>query len=125
MKRILHLEYAQPTGRLAPHFEALDRGHALARRCGGCGHVAFPPSLTCGTCGARDGAWVALSGRAALIQRSDTPDAAYALVRFDGAGNAAMVRLKNPEITTQRGALLPPENEAGLWLELEEPRNDD
>ncbi|MDB6177731.1 hypothetical protein PAF17_09430 [Paracoccus sp. Z330] len=125
MKRILHLDYAQPTGRLASHFGALARGNAMAWLCAGCGHVAFPPSLTCGSCGARDGAWIALSGRATLIQRSDMQGAAYALVRFDGADNAALVRLKNPEITTQRGALLPPENESGLWLELEEPRNDD
>lgn len=125
MKRILRLDYAQPTGCLAPHFEALAKGRALAWQCASCSHVAFPPSLTCSSCRARDGAWIVLSGRAALMQRSDTPDAAYALVWFEGSDNAAMVRLKNPEITTQHGTLLPLENDAGLWLQLEEPRYDD
>lgn len=125
MKRTLRLDYTLPTGRLAPHFEALSQGRALALSCAACGHTAFPPSLTCGACGATDGHWTALSGRARVEHRTDTPDAAWALARFAGADTAAIVRIATPDLTTARGRLVPPEQDAGLWLALEEPEDDD
>ncbi|WP_323764486.1 zinc ribbon domain-containing protein [Marinovum sp.] len=124
MKRPLQLDYNIPRGRLAPHFEALAQGRALALRCS-CGHVAFPPALTCAACGAHDGDWVALSGQARIEHRTDTPGAAWALARFAGADTAVMLRIATPELTTRRGHLVPPEHHAGLWLALEETDDDD
>ena len=123
MKRSLRLDYTLPKGRLAPHFDALAEGRALAWRCV-CGHVAFPPGLTCVACGARDGQWIELGGTARVEHRTDTPEAAWALARFDGADTAVMVRIKTPELTTSRGHLVPPEEDAGLWLALEETEDE-
>ncbi|MBD3624537.1 MAG: hypothetical protein HUJ24_03990 [Rhodobacteraceae bacterium] len=125
MKRRLVLDYRLPTGRLAPHFEALARGQALGWQCGTCRNTAFPPALTCAACGSAGGGWVPLSGRAAVQHRTETPDAAFALVRFDGADTATLVRLTNPDLKTTRGRLVPPETDAGLWLALEEPEDED
>lgn len=124
MKRRLQLDYTIPRGRLAPHFAALAEGSALARRCD-CGHVAFPPALTCAACGAQEGDWITLSGAACIQFRTDTPDAAWALARFEGADTAALVRLTTPDLTTLRGRLVPPQDHAGLCLALEETEDDD
>lgn len=125
MKRLLSLDYTVPTGRLTPYFDALSKGQALAAKCADCGRVAFPPALTCASCGGSRWDWLALSGAATVLYRTDTPDSAFALAHFDGADTATLVRLADHFPTTTRGRLVPPQDDAGLWLALEEPEDED
>ena len=95
----------------------------MARRCVDCGHIAFPPALTCTACGANDGDWTELSGYATILHRTDTPDAAFALARLEGTNNAVIARLINPQLTASHAQLVPSESGAGVWLELREPKS--
>ena len=117
--RRLTLEHSLPKGRLNPYFEALAQGTALAECCGSCDRVQFPPGGICGQCGAADLAWTGLSGTAVVIHRTDTPDRAFALVRFEGARNSAVVAIANPDVRSNRGRLvISPTCAQGLAIEL-------
>ncbi len=123
-KHRLTLDHRLPKGRLTPYFEALARGRALAERCGSCGHVQFPPGGICGHCDASELAWIELSGAAVVIHRTDTPDRAFALVRFEGARNSAVVAVANPDVLSGRGRLATsPGNVQGLTIELTDERS--
>lgn len=120
----LTLEHRLPKGRLAPYFEALAQGKALAERCGSCGRVQFPPGGICGDCDATELAWTELSGAVVVIHRTDTPDRAFALVRFEGARNSAVVAVANPDFLSSRGRLTTsPANAHGLTIELVDEGN--
>ena len=126
MKLRLTLDYTLPPGRLARYFDALQQGRAAAARCAVCDRVSFPPSITCADCGSSTFEWVSLSGQAQVMHRTDTPDAAFAMARFSGADNAALVRLSDPGKNGRRGHLIAPGDGApGIWLELEEDDEDD
>lgn len=123
-KHRLTLEHCLPKGRLTPYFEALARGKALAERCGSCGRVQFPPGGICGDCNATELAWTELSGAADVIFRTDTPDRAFTLVRFEGARNSAVVAVANPDVLSSRGRLATsPANAQGLTIELVDEGN--
>lgn len=121
MSHKVTLDYDLPKGRLAPYFEALARGRALSESCDACGRVQFPPSGACGACGGQAMTWKPLSGVADVLHRTDTPDTAFALARFLGADNAALVRIENTGVVTLRGQLRAAAGEAaGLAIELME-----
>lgn len=121
----LTLDHNLPKGRLTPYFEALAQGKALAECCGSCGSVQFPPGGICGRCDAADLAWTALSGAAVVVHRTDTPDQAFALVRFDGARNSAVVAIANPGVRSDRGRLVVSAASAqGLTIELNGKENE-
>ncbi len=121
----LTLDLCMPKGRLTPYFEALAQGKALAECCGSCDRVQFPPGGICGHCGAADLTWTALSGTAAVIHRTDTPDQAFALVRFEGAKNSAVVAVANPDVQSNRGRLVISSASAqGLTIELQGKGNE-
>ncbi|MEP2531500.1 zinc ribbon domain-containing protein [Shimia sp.] len=127
MKHRLTLDYSVPVGDLAPYFDALAEGKALASECSGCGFVAFPARNLCGACGCRDMKWRQLEGSARLLFRSDG-NSSFALVKFDGADTKSTVGLIHPERTTQTGELAAPLGDApGLWLALADDNegNDD
>ena len=125
MKYELALEYSIAEGTLAPYFEALDKGCALAAQCASCGATSFPPRQTCSRCGKREMAWTALSGRASIVQRTDTANGAFALVRFEGSDKLATVALENPTETSAEGRLIAPcGDRPGLWLRLEGERDE-
>jgi uncharacterized OB-fold protein len=102
-------EYAHPLGALAPYFEALAEGRALGAKCSRCAKVWFPPRIVC-TCGEAT-AWEHLSGTGTIEVLTKGPgtvplsttsgDLVFALVRFDGADNLALVRC---EATATLGA---------------------
>lgn len=118
----LSLDYRVPTGCLEPFFEGLRNGVALAERCEACGRVQFPPGGVCGTCGGASLGWVTLAGTGTVILRTDTPDRTFALVRFDGAANAALVEIANPAVQTGPGMLMPPpEGPPRLFFALTDP----
>ena len=119
MSERLTLDYRLPKGRLTPFFEALQRGEALASVCEACGFAHFPPALACTRCGSAAFAWRRLSGAASILQRTDTPEQAFALVRFAGADNAALVRLVARERKSSSGILVAAADEApGLTVAL-------
>lgn len=128
MKHQIHLDYTIPVGDLAPYFDALKEGKALASKCDACGKTAFPARLRCADCGNDQVGWHALSGRAKVVFRSDGMGGSFALVQFDGADTQSTVAIANPEITTDFGALMAPPNDgSGLWLEMiqDDTRNED
>lgn len=45
-------------------YTALEEGRILAKRCGNCGYVEFPPKPACNKCGTHDMSWCEISGRA-------------------------------------------------------------
>ena len=99
----LHLRYAHGTGALAPYFEALASGNALASKCGICGRVWFPPHIHCpddgGVCD-----WLTLDGAGEVVSATTTrsrlpfadqaEDHVFVLVAMDGADNAAFGRMR-------------------------------
>ncbi|PSM17646.1 zinc ribbon domain-containing protein [Nitratireductor sp. StC3] len=125
MKYRLALDYTVPEGTLAPYFDALRQGRALAARCTSCGTTSFPPRPVCGACGGREMAWQALTGRARVVRRADSENGAFALARFDGADELATVALANPAERQAAGRLVaPPDARPGLWLHLENEDDD-
>ncbi len=100
----VRFEYAHTFGALAPYFEALVKGRALGAVCAGCGKVWFPPRLICACGGATE--WKELPGTGTVNAITSGPGAvplttvsgelAFALVRFDGADNLALVRCEPP-----------------------------
>ena len=111
----LAFEYAHSFGALAPYFAALEKGRALGTACTGCGRVGFPPRMIC-TCGGRT-EWKPLPGTGTVEVVTTGPGAvplaavqgelAYALIRFDGAGNRALARCESAGTITagMRGRL--------------------
>ena len=121
MKLSLTLDYTLPEGTLAPYFDALRAGRALASCCKDCGRACFPARVRCGACGADGLAWVELTGRARVVLRTDAAAASFAIVRFDGADGATLVGLSNPGHRTETGKLVAPKGDwPGLRLELDE-----
>lgn len=119
MKHQLVLDYTVPVGDLAPYFEALHAGVALASKCNTCGAVAFPARTLCGVCVGNKMTWQELDGTGQVLFRTDTPSESFALVKFAGADTCSTVRLKNPEVTTTSGRLTSPDGDRpALWMEL-------
>lgn len=120
MKHQLNLDYTVPVGDLNPYFEALSEGKALASACANCGNVAFPARAQCGSCRETNMKWKPLDGTAKILFRTDTSNAGFALVAFEGADTRTTVGIVNPEQTTIYGKLVPPVGDAlGLWLALD------
>ena len=98
----LSLRYDHGLGDLAPYFEALGQGRAMARRCTVCGHVWFPPHAVCPE-DAQACEWLELDGTGTVVSATQTrsrlpfmeteQDYIFALVSMDGADNAAFGRL--------------------------------
>ena len=99
----LSLRYSHAFGDLAPYFQGLDRGIAMATRCHSCNRAWFPPRLVC-RCGAHRGLeWTALAGTGRLVAVTTGPltlpmgssleEVAFGLVALDGATNRALSRL--------------------------------
>jgi uncharacterized OB-fold protein len=123
VKHQLVLDYTVPVGDLAPYFEALHAGVALASKCNSCGAVAFPARTRCGVCVGSEMTWKELDGTAQIMFRTNTPSESFALVKFAGADTSSTVRLRNPEITTPSGTLVAPDGDRpALWLELDTQR---
>lgn len=100
----LSLDYTLHPGWMAPFVEGLQAGLAVARRCAACGQTAFPPQRLC-ACGEGDGVWMTLAGDANITFRTEGADGAFALVVFDGADTAAVVRLSGLAADQTRGTL--------------------
>jgi uncharacterized OB-fold protein len=93
-------EYTHTFGALAPYFVALTEGRALGAICAACREIWFPPRMVCACGGATE--WKELSGNGTVEAVTSGPGAVplssvageltFALVRFDGAGNLAVIR---------------------------------
>ncbi len=90
----LQLDYALHPGWMAPFVEGLRDGQAVARSCGVCSRVSFPPVRIC-DCGEADGTWTTLTGTAEVTLRTTGSDGQFALVRFEGADTSSVVRLQD------------------------------
>lgn len=97
----LCLRHTQPLGELAPYFQGLLAGRAIAARCPICRTAWFPPQLDCPL--HRKGIeWVELPGSGRLVDvttkqtilpfGSEALRRAFVLVALDGADNLAFAR---------------------------------
>lgn len=121
----LHLQHRMPLGELAPYFEALLAGRALATRCTVCGRSWYAPRLACPQHGLQT-QWHELPGhgRVLAVTRADGPlpfrDAApsmhsFALVAMAGADNQCFARLSPSASALQPGQTVWISRAAGDW----------
>ena len=120
----LALRYEHGVGELTPYFDGLRNRVLQATRCASCGSVWAPPRLVC-SCGSALVQWSALSGFGRVVSVTRTPSSlpatqtrgpmGFALVRFDGATNASLVRFEPADalVAGQRVTLAPVDGEAG------------
>jgi uncharacterized OB-fold protein len=118
------LRYTHGLGDLAPYFDGLERGAAVARRCANCGRTWFPPRVVCG-CGSADGEWVELAGRGTIVAATRgratlpgtpvTGELGFALIRLDGADNLAFGRLAGEAARLTPGAAVRLRRADGEW----------
>src|SRR5512134_1237962 len=47
----------RPNEDTAPYWEAAQRGELRMQKCGGCGHVRFPPAVLCARCLSEEHEW--------------------------------------------------------------------
>lgn len=121
----LQLQHQMPLGELAPYFDALAAGRALATRCTVCGQTWFAPRLSCPQHGART-QWHELPGHGRLLAVTYTEtrlpfsDAAatahgFALVAMAGADNHCFARLAPSLPAAQPGQTVWISRAAGSW----------
>ena len=111
MKYSLTLDYTIGEGWLQVWVDGLREGRAMASSCSTCGHAQFPPLRICPTCKIASDDWTQLDGSASIQFRTTGTDGDFALVQFDGADSAAVVRTDALPEFMKRGRLLP----AGGW----------
>lgn len=117
----LNLKYTLPKGAYESYFTALSQGQVMVQVCHQCKKQYFPPRFCC------DGPFEFIVGnnRATVQYRTDTPDYAFALMRFDECNNCAIVAIANPDSTEKQGVLVPPpDDNLGLWVRLTEGDGD-
>ena len=116
----LALEYNLASGWMTPFVEGLRTGVATGRHCSDCAKVSFPPVRIC-PCGSTNGTWVALSGQAEIIWRTDGSDGSFALARFEGANTLSSVKLIDVDDDTTDGQLIASEGDLPMLLLTGEP----
>ncbi len=120
MKHQVSLEYTLAEGWLAPWIEGLRAGQAVASYCDVCATAQFPPMRVCPDCRASSGGWVTLSGRAEVQWRTSGTDGDFAIAKFEGAQQAALLQCKHlPAGATHARLRACPEGPPILQLELE------
>ncbi len=84
----------RPTEDSAPYWEAAQRGELRMQRCGGCGHVRFPPSLLCPRCLSEQSAWEALRGRGKVYSWIVIHQSQHPAFNADAPYNVAIIELE-------------------------------
>ncbi len=103
----LNLRYTHSVGDMAPYFDGLLRGHAVASQCSQCNRRWFPPKLAC-CADAGSMTWEPLSGLGTTVSvtagsgvvafSGSPPGQALGLIQMAGADNLALGWLKNLDI---------------------------
>lgn len=103
MQLLLTLRYAHGVGELAPYFDGVARGVAVATRCPHCAQAWFQPRLVCPKAHG-DLEWIELPGTGVvrtvtfgpgrLPFDGDARQMVLALVAMDGATNLALGRIE-------------------------------
>ena len=140
----LTLRYAHPLGELAPYFQGLDAGRAIATRCPTCARTWFPPRLSCPEHGAAT-VWTDLSGKGRIVSVSisfrsrkpgyagkgrivsvsiadstlpfgaETARRAFLMVALDGAENLAFGRFAGAPDAARAGLKVRLARAPGTW----------
>lgn len=118
------LRYAHPLGELAPYFQGLDAGRAIATRCPTCARTWFPPRLSCPEHGAAT-VWTDLSGKGRIVSVSiadstlpfgaETARRAFLMVALDGAENLAFGRFAGAPDAARAGLKVRLARAPGTW----------
>lgn len=107
----------------ARFWQGLEEERFLCTRCTGCARLSFPPRPVCVDCGARDIAWVELSGHGTLYSAT-VIHAGPSLYWAGGPYTVGIVDLvEGPRLITRvLGALAPP---IGSAVQIVVTRHDD
>ena len=73
---------------------ALSEGKAIALKCSQCEKSSFPPQRIC-DCSSSKNEWIELSGKANILVKTFGVDGDFAIAKFEGSDNSAVVRLKD------------------------------
>ena len=91
----------RPSEDSAPYWEAARGGELRMQRCGGCGHVRFPPALLCARCLSEEAEWIRLSGRGTVFSWIIVHQSQYPAFNADTPYNVAIVELaEGPRLHT-------------------------
>lgn len=118
MKHSVSLDYDLAEGWLRPWFDGLREGRAVASTCSACDLAQFPPLRVCPMCNTPSDGWRTLSGGATVQHRTAGADGDFAIVQFDGAERAAVVRSEHLAPNARRGRLARV-SDGPPWLSLE------
>jgi len=121
MRRRLELDYSLGYGWLSPWLDGLREGRVVASCCSVCGDVHFPPLRACPNCRTLADGWQPLSGGATILFRTIGTDGDFALVRFDGASAAAVVRAQALPAGAKRARLAPCPTDPPVLFIIAEP----
>ncbi len=98
----LLLRYEHPLGALAPYFEGLAKGRAMATRSPSNGRVWFPPRIVC-PYDFSETEWIELEGTGQIVSVTMGPgrlplteqvgELSFALIAVDGADNLTLGRV--------------------------------
>lgn len=120
----LTLRYAHPLGELAPYFQGLNTGRAIATRCPTCARTWFPPRLSCPEHGTAT-VWADLSGHGRIVGVSiadstlpfgaETARRAFLMVALDGAENLAFGRFAGDPAAARVGLKVRLARAPGTW----------
>ena len=71
----------------------LSEGKAIALKCSQCEKSSFPQQRIC-DCRSSKNEWIELSGKANILVKTSGVDGDFAIAKFEGSDNSAVVRLK-------------------------------
>lgn len=117
----------RPTEDSAPFWAAAHKGELRMQKCGGCGHVRFPPALLCPRCLSEDAEWVQLSGRGTVYSWIVVHQSQHPAFNSDTPYNVAIVELdEGPRMHTRIVGCDNDEISIGMPVEVVfEPVSDD
>jgi len=117
----------RPTEDSAAFWAAAHKGELRMQKCGGCGHVRFPPALLCARCLSEDAEWVQLSGRGTVYSWIVVHQSQHPAFNSDTPYNVAIVELdEGPRMHTRIVGCDNDEISIGMPVEVVfEPVSDD
>jgi uncharacterized OB-fold protein len=84
----------RPSEDSAPYWEAAHKGELRMQKCGGCGHLRFPPALLCARCLSERAEWVRLTGRGTIFSWIVVHQSQHPAFNIDAPYNVAIVELE-------------------------------
>ena len=104
IKQKLDLNYTLSFGKMTRWVIGLSEGKAIALKCSQCEKSSFPPQRIC-DCRSSKNEWIELNGKANILVKTSGVDGDFAIAKFEGSDNSAVVRLKGFKINEINGKI--------------------